>query len=225
MRHVCLLAGWLTDWMGECLIVKGETNEWRGEPSPLLPPEWEEEQYYNFDTYKLDTYIFIYSFWLRWVFLGLPRWCSGKESACQCRRHKRRGFNNLGQEDPLEEDRVTHSNILAWRIPWTEELLTARLRRVTSQTWLSGWALTHTRYEVWRHTHEMEMTLNHETVAFWWVGGLTAQTQASSVCRSSSLVLRPSAHFPPSVRSCCSNANENQLLLLPRRKLKIWICV
>ena len=24
---------------------------------------------------------------------GLPRWCSGKESACQCRRHKRHGFN------------------------------------------------------------------------------------------------------------------------------------
>ena len=27
----------------------------------------------------------------------------------------------LVQEDPLEEGRVTHSNILTWRIPWTEE--------------------------------------------------------------------------------------------------------
>ena len=27
----------------------------------------------------------------------------------------------LGQEDPLEEEMATHSNILAWRIPWTEE--------------------------------------------------------------------------------------------------------
>ena len=27
----------------------------------------------------------------------------------------------LGQEDLLEERIVTHSNILAWRIPWTEE--------------------------------------------------------------------------------------------------------
>ena len=27
----------------------------------------------------------------------------------------------LGQEDPLEEGVATHSNILAWRIPWTEE--------------------------------------------------------------------------------------------------------
>ena len=27
----------------------------------------------------------------------------------------------LGQEDPLEKDMATHSSILAWRIPWTEE--------------------------------------------------------------------------------------------------------
>ena len=28
---------------------------------------------------------------------------------------------SLGQEDPLENGRATHSTILAWRIPWTEE--------------------------------------------------------------------------------------------------------
>ena len=28
---------------------------------------------------------------------------------------------SLGQEDPLEKGMVTHSSILAWRIPWTEE--------------------------------------------------------------------------------------------------------
>ena len=28
---------------------------------------------------------------------------------------------SLGQEDPLEEDMATHSSILAWEIPWTEE--------------------------------------------------------------------------------------------------------
>ena len=26
-----------------------------------------------------------------------------------------------GQEDPLEEEMATHSSILAWKIPWTEE--------------------------------------------------------------------------------------------------------
>ena len=29
-------------------------------------------------------------------------------------------FPSLGQEDPLEEEMVTHSSILAWKIPWTE---------------------------------------------------------------------------------------------------------
>ena len=29
---------------------------------------------------------------------------------------------SLGWEDPLEEEMATHSSILAWRIPWTEEL-------------------------------------------------------------------------------------------------------
>ena len=36
---------------------------------------------------------------------------------------------SLGQEDPLEEDMATHSNILAWRNLWTEEQAT--VHRVT----------------------------------------------------------------------------------------------
>ena len=28
---------------------------------------------------------------------------------------------SLGQEDPLEKEMATHSSILAWEIPWTEE--------------------------------------------------------------------------------------------------------
>ena len=39
----------------------------------------------------------------------------------------------LDQEDPLEESMVTHSSILAWRSPWTEEpggLLSIGLQRV-----------------------------------------------------------------------------------------------
>ena len=30
-------------------------------------------------------------------------------------------FHSLGQEDPLKEEMTTHSSILAWEIPWTEE--------------------------------------------------------------------------------------------------------
>ena len=40
---------------------------------------------------------------------------------------------SLGQEDPLEEEMATHSSILAWRIPWTEE--TGGLQSTGSQSW------------------------------------------------------------------------------------------
>ena len=47
---------------------------------------------------------------------GLPRWLSGKESACQEMQ-----VRALGQEDLLEKEVETHSSILAQEIPWTEE--------------------------------------------------------------------------------------------------------
>ena len=31
------------------------------------------------------------------------------------------GVQSLGQEDPLEKGMATHSSVLAWEIPWTEE--------------------------------------------------------------------------------------------------------
>ena len=34
---------------------------------------------------------------------------------------RRDAGQSLSQEDPLEEGTATHSSILAWRIPWTEE--------------------------------------------------------------------------------------------------------
>ena len=37
----------------------------------------------------------------------------------------------MGQEDPLEKEMATHSSILAWKIPWTEEL--GRLQSMGSQ--------------------------------------------------------------------------------------------
>ena len=38
---------------------------------------------------------------------------------------------SLGWEDPLEKGMATHSSILAWKIPWTEEL--GRLQSMRSQ--------------------------------------------------------------------------------------------
>ena len=52
-------------------------------------------------------------------------------------------IQSLGQEDPLEKETVTHSSILAWRIPWTEK--TGRLHIVhgvaKSRTRLSNFTI------------------------------------------------------------------------------------
>ena len=48
--------------------------------------------------------------------IRLLRWLTGKESAHQCRR-----LGKIGWEDLLEKEMAIHSRILAWEIPWTEE--------------------------------------------------------------------------------------------------------
>ena len=40
---------------------------------------------------------------------------------------------SLGWEDPLEEGMATHSNVLAWRIPWTEE--PGRVQSMGAKSW------------------------------------------------------------------------------------------
>ena len=45
---------------------------------------------------------------------GLPWWLNGKESPCKW-------ILSLSQEDPLEKEVASHSSILAWEIPWTEQ--------------------------------------------------------------------------------------------------------
>ena len=47
--------------------------------------------------------------------LGFPGSSDSEQPACNA------GDSGQGQEDPLEKGMATHSRILAWRIPWTEE--------------------------------------------------------------------------------------------------------
>ena len=49
--------------------------------------------------------------------MGFPDDSDGKESACNAETQ----VQSLRQEDSLEKGLATHSSILAWRIPWTEE--------------------------------------------------------------------------------------------------------
>ena len=52
---------------------------------------------------------------------GLSRWCSDKESAGQCRRHKSCDFHPWVRKIPWRKKTATSSRILAWKISWTEE--------------------------------------------------------------------------------------------------------
>ena len=53
---------------------------------------------------------------------------------------------SLGQEDPLEKEMATHSSILAWKIPWTEE--PGRLQSMGLQRVGHDWATSLSLYTV-----------------------------------------------------------------------------
>ena len=61
------------------------------------------------------------------VQLSFPGGSDGKESACNAGNQG----SSLGQEKPFEKGMATHSSILAWRTPWTEE--PGRLQPMGSQ--------------------------------------------------------------------------------------------
>ena len=52
------------------------------------------------------------------ISLGLPWWLRGGNRLLATRET---WVRSLGQEDTLQKEMATHSSILAWRIPWTEE--------------------------------------------------------------------------------------------------------
>ena len=70
-----------------------------------------------------------------------PHWLRDKESACNAGDIWDAG-SSFGQEDPLEEQTATHSRILAWEIPWTEE--PGRVLSMGSQRVRQDWATEHT---------------------------------------------------------------------------------
>ena len=70
----------------------------------------EEGERFNPDTDKWGSGLLGYR--------GFPGGSAGKESTCNV---DSTWVQPLGWEDPLEKGKATHSSILAWRIPWTEE--------------------------------------------------------------------------------------------------------
>ena len=72
------------------------------------------------------------------VFLGFPGGSDGRESTCSAGDL----VQSLDWEDLLEEGMATHSSILAWRIPWTEE--PGGLQSMGSQRVRHNWVTKHT---------------------------------------------------------------------------------
>ena len=62
---------------------------------------------------------------VKYINRGFPGGTSGKEPTCQSTRASARDARDLGLIPglgiSLEKEMATHSSILAWRIPWTEE--------------------------------------------------------------------------------------------------------
>ena len=69
-------------------------------------------------------YYFLYDITLYktliWLYQGFPDGSAVKNPPAMKETQKMQ-VQFLGQEYPLEEGMTTHSSILAWRIPWTEE--------------------------------------------------------------------------------------------------------
>ena len=85
--------------------------------------------------------------------LGFPGGTSGKESTCQCRRHKRCGFNPLAGKIPWRWKWQPTPVFLPGKIPWKEEpggLQSIGLQRV-GHNWVHQAHRAHTPYT--KHTH------------------------------------------------------------------------
>ena len=68
--------------------------------------------------------------------LGFPGGSTGKKNPPAMQGT---WVQSLGWEDPLEKGKATHSSILAWRIPWTNQIHGV----AKSWTWLSDFHFTH----------------------------------------------------------------------------------
>ena len=79
--------------------------------------------------------------------LGPPKCLSGKESACQCRRCKRRRLDPWVRKIPWRRKWQPAPVYLAWKILWTEEHGELQSMGLQSWTWLSERACTHRSIE------------------------------------------------------------------------------
>ena len=78
----------------------------------------------HFVSLGLDIYSYTYLY-------QIDRWASQVVLVVKYPPANAGDIRDVGQEDPLEESMTTHSSILTWRIPWTEE--PGRVQSILSQ--------------------------------------------------------------------------------------------
>ena len=74
---------------------------------------------------------------------GLARWLSRWKNLPAVQKSQETWVRSLDEEDPLEEGMATHSSILAWRLPWTEEPGGYSPRGLKNRTRLKGQSTAH----------------------------------------------------------------------------------
>ena len=137
----------------------------------------------------LSNFCYLWSFWW-WPFwqVVLPWWLSGKAPSCQCRRCR---FDPWPERIP-EKKMTTHSSILAWEIPWTEE--PAGLQFMGSQKVRHNW--TTEQQQCW-------LVFNGISLWFWfYISLIISDAEHIFLCLLGQLYvffgkmsLRVSAHF------------------------------
>ena len=90
---------------------------------------------------------------------------------------------SLGWEDPLEKEMATHSSILAWRIPWTEE--PGRLQSMRWQRLIFHFSCRMDQRQTVKATHkdQEEVIMPSQTISNW-CRGISLVVQWLRLCAS-----------------------------------------
>ena len=81
--------------------------------------------------FKKKTTYFKYIFLKSVKKYGTSQVAQGVKNPSAMQETQKMWVRSLGGEDPLEKEMATHSSILAWRIPWTEEPVGLQFTGVT----------------------------------------------------------------------------------------------
>ena len=108
--------------------------------------------------------------------------------------------SSLGGEEPLENERATHSSIFAWRIPWTEEhICGSDVVTKSCPSLVTPWTVAH---QAPLNTQKTKIMASGP-IALWEIDGETVETVSDFILRSSKII----------ADSDCSHEIKRRLLL------------